>query len=398
MVGASYDGALRVWEVGSGSTVETFSGQGSGVLAIAPDGRTALSGVENGSVAAWDLSGTQRLGRTFRWTTLEGGCQAMPCFVVNPQGTLMASDQTDGKVALIDLKTLRAIGKLPARNGTRASALAFFPDGRRLATGGANGLVTLWDVQARAVVRTLRFPDPVWRVAVSPDGRRMAVQTQAHGSPDSRVQVRELGSGRVLFSRPVRYGHGGLDFSPDGHSLAALGCCEPGSAIEVWDARSGKEVFSPRVAGHATGIAFSPDGRLGAGTEDGKLLQWDVRDGKQVAAPIQIASASLDPISFSPDGRLLAASSVDGTQTLWDLRARRRLGKSFPPRQGVVPTAGHFAPDGDLVIDYFGDGAKWPTDPRKWQRYACQVAGRDLTRAEWSDVLPDRDYRRVCSP
>jgi hypothetical protein len=64
----------------------------------------------------------------------------------------------------------------------------------------------------------------------------------------------------------------------------------------------------------------------------------------------------------------------------------------------VVPTAGHFARDGDLVIDYFGDGAKWPTDPRKWQRYACQVAGRDLTRAEWNDVLPDRDYRRVCSP
>jgi len=26
------------------------------------------------------------------------------------------------------------------------------------------------------------------------------------------------------------------------------------------------------------------------------------------------------------------------------------------------------------------------------------VAGRDLTRAEWSEVLPDRDYRRVCPP
>ena len=112
----------------------------------------------------------------------------------------------------------------------------------------------------------------------------------------------------------------------------------------------------------------------------------------------EIASGPLGPISFSPDGRLLAASSVDGTQTLWDLRARRRLGKSFPARQGVVPTAGHFAPDGDLVIDYFGDAAKWPTDPRRWQRYACQVAGRELTRAEWSEVLPDRDYRRICAP
>ena len=91
------------------------------------------------------------------------------------------------------------------------------------------------------------------------------------------------------------------------------------------------------------------------------------------------------------------ASALDGTQTLWDLRARRRLGKSFPARTGG-DAAAHFAPDGDVVIAYLGEGAIWPTDARVWQRYACQVAGRDLTRAEWSDVLPDRDYRRVCSP
>jgi len=397
VVGASFDGALRVWDLGSAAITETFIGQASGTLAVAPDGRTAVSGVANGSVEAWDLSGTQRLGRTFRWTTLLGGCQATPCFVVNPQATLMATDQVDGTVALIDLKALRAIATLPARSGQRASALAFFPDGRRLAVGGENGHVSLWDVQARTVVRTLRFPDPVWWVAVSPDGRLLAVQTQAHERQESRVQVLDVGSGRARFSRTVRNGHGGLEFSPDGRSLAALGCCEPGSTIAAWDARSGRQLFSPRVAGHATSIAFSPDGRLGAGTADGALLRWDVRDGKQVGAPLQIASTPLLPISFSPDGHLLAASTAGGTQALWDLRARKRLGRSFPTRQGVE-AAEHFAPDGDIIIDYFGDGAKWPTDSRVWQRYACEVAGRDVTRAEWSDVLPDRDYRRVCSP
>ena len=48
------------------------------------------------------------------------------------------------------------------------------------------------------------------------------------------------------------------------------------------------------------------------------------------------------------------------------------------------------------MIAYLEDAVKWPMDPRKWKRFACQVAGRDLTPAEWSDVLPDREYRRVC--
>jgi hypothetical protein len=63
--------------------------------------------------------------------------------------------------------------------------------------------------------------------------------------------------------------------------------------------------------------------------------------------------------------------------------------------QGVNPVA-QFAPDGDLVITYLADAVKWPMDPRAWERFACRVAGRDLTPAEWSDLLPDRDYRRTC--
>jgi WD40 repeat protein len=263
--------------------------------------------------------------------------------------------------------------------------------------GGAHGHVTLWDVRDRTVLRTLRFPDPVWRVAISRDGRLLAVQIQAPNSRASHVRVLDADSGRVRYARRVRYGHGGLEFSPDGRRLAALGCCEPGSTIEVWDARSGKPSFRPALSVDATSIAFSPDGTLGAGTGKGKLVRWDVHDGTPVGAPLQIAASPLDPISFSADGRLLVASALDGTQTLWDLRARRRLGKSFPARSGG-DAAAHFTPDGKVVIEYLGEGAIWPTDPRVWQRYACQVAGRDLTRAEWRDVLPERDYRRVCSP
>jgi WD40 repeat protein/class 3 adenylate cyclase/tRNA A-37 threonylcarbamoyl transferase component Bud32 len=401
IVGASFEGALRVWDLASGAIVQTFAGQSSGGnLAVTPDGRTVFSGAETGTVVAFDLSGSQQLGRGFRWNAPDKGCLNTPCFVINPQSTLMASSQGDGTVALIDLRNRRVIDTLAARNGRPAEALAFFPDGRRLATGGVAGRVTLWDVRARKVLRTIRYAEPVWWVAVSPDGNRLAVQTRTAVSPRSRVEVRDVASNRVLYSRTVTIdrGRGGLYFSPDGRRLAVLGCCRPGSPIDVWDARSGDRKLSVAVDGYAASLAFSPDGRrLAAGTNDGRVMLLDAHDGQRRGPLIEVGKDEINPVSFSPDGRLLAASAADQTATVWDLASRTRLGTTFPTVQGVVPAA-QFAPDGDLVIAYLADAVKWPMDPRTWKRFACTVAGRDLTAAEWDDILPDRDHQRVCPP
>jgi WD40 repeat protein len=391
VVGADFNGGVRVWDLATGAIVQTFTGGLN--VAVTPDGRTVLS-----EGVAWDLSGTQRLGRTFRWRKPAEGCLTTPCFWIDPEGSIMAEALADGTIGLVDLRTERMVARLPAKNGEEAEALAFFPDGRTLVTGGISGNVTLWDIRARSLVRTLRFPAPVWWVAVSPDGKLLAVQTKAADSSDSGVEVRELASGNVLFRETVQNGKGGLEFSPDSRALAALGCCEPDSTIEVWDARSGAELFSPQVEGHATtSIAFSPDGRmLGAGTEDGKVVLWDARNGTRLGSPIQVATGPIDPISFSPDGRLFVASSVDQTATLWDIPSRKRLGNSFPIEQGSIPAA-RFTPRGDLVIVNVVDTAQWPTDLRAWVQFACQIAGRDLSQAEWSDLLPDRQYQHVCS-
>ena len=389
VIGADFGGGLRVWNLASGTIVQTF--QGGLNLAVTPNGQTVLS-----EGVAWDLSGEQSLSRPFRWRTPTEGCATTPCFRIDPDSSLMAEALSDGTVGLVDLRTRRMVDTLPAKNGDEAEALAFFPDGRTLVTGGINGNVTLWDVETRSVVRTLRFRAPVWWVAVSPDGKLLAVQTKADNSPSSSVEVQEIASGEVLYRDTVPNGKGGLEFSPDGRALAALGCCEPDSTIKVWDARSGADLFSPLVDGHATSIAFSPDGRLlGAGTEDGKIVLWDVRGRTRRGSPIQVATGAVNPIAFSPDGRLFVVSSADQTTTLWDLGSRKRLGNAFPIEQGSIPVS-RFAPGGNLVIDNLTDTAQWPTDLRTWERFACQVAGRELTRAEWSELLPDRPYRRIC--
>ncbi|MFL5871417.1 MAG: protein kinase domain-containing protein [Solirubrobacterales bacterium] len=397
IVTGSFEGALRVWDVASGAILQTFTGQPSGHnLAVVPDGRTIVSGNDTGGIAAWDLSGEQQLAHAYRWSSPNMSCLTTPCFVINRQSTLLASNQADATVALVDLGSGKLVDTLPARSGPENDAIAFFPDGRRLAVGGTAGLVRVWDVRSRTVLRTLRFEDPVYWVAVSPDGERLAVETQGEGSPNSRVDVQDASTGKTLYSREVRNGRGSLYFSPDGSLLAAVGCCAGGSSIEVWSASSGERRFSPRIDGLVRSVAFSPDGSLiAAGTDDGKVALFNVADGTPAGSTIQAATGPIDPISFSPDGSLLVASSGDQTATLWDVATHKPVGQTFPVRQGTAPAA-QFAPDGDLVIVGLSDATVWPMDPQVWRDFSCQAAGRELTRAEWEDLLPDRDYQQVC--
>jgi WD40 repeat protein len=387
-----------VWDTASGSISYTIAAPvgAVGTAAVDPAVRTLLVGSRDGSVTAFDLSGSRRLGRAFQWGPPSQSCLAAPCFVVNRQSDLMATDQGDGSVALINLRTLRLAAILPARNGPFAPAIAFFPDGRTLLTGGVTGRLTMWDTRSRRVLRTVDIGAPVQGADASPNGRLVAVQTQPQGSPGSAVEVRPASGGKPLWTGHVPDGASGVYFSPDGREVAALGCCTAFSTLVGWDARSGRQLFRRRLANHATAIVFSPDSRLlGIGTENGQALLWNARRGRAAAPPLHVATASIAAMSFSPNGKQLAVSSTDESTTLWNLRSRKQVGDSFPSRPLVI-TVPVFERNGRLLIDYLADAAQWPMNVGAWERYACLVAGRNLTQAEWRDILPNRSYMRVC--
>ncbi len=398
LAGETIHGDVYVWDAASGSLTETIpappGARASAVLD--PTGRTVLVGSQAGTVVAFDIAGSRRLGRAFAWNVPNESGGVGAGIVVNRQSDLMATNQADGSVALVDLRTLRRTATLPALDGSVSSALAFFPDGRTLVTGGSAGYLTLWDVRTHQVTRRIKLGEPVWWAAVSPDGQLFAAQTHAQDSTTSRVQVRPVAGGRPLWSHEVQDGNGGLYFSPDGREVAALGCCTTHSTVASWDAQTGVELFRRRRADHATAIAYSPDSRiLAVGTEDGRVLLWNARTPEAEGPALRVSTGNVAGISFSPDGTVMAIASRDGSTTLWDVHSGAQIGSSFPARPNVI-TIPVFEHDGRLLIEYLSDAAQWPMDVASWERFACQVAGRDMTPAEFHQILPDRPYVHVC--
>jgi WD40 repeat protein len=398
IVADAFDG-IHVWNAETGRIEESYESQPStrSVMALSADGATAVVGLQDGSVEEFDVSGAHRLGALIRWAPDPDSCTGAyggPCYAVSSSDVLAASG-ANGGAYVVDLRTMKRIAAVPAIAGADAGALAFSLGGGELAIGGPDG-VGIWDLHTRRQTRHFRFGAPVIWNAISPDGTLLAVQIQAATGQSSLVEVVRINDGEVLQRYTVAHGGGGLDFTPDGGELVALGCCSSGSSVIGWSTRTGARLFDRTAGGLAEAIGISPDSHtLAVGTEQGAVLFLDARTGRQTQPPIQAIAGNIYYVAYSPDGADLSVSGADGTVNLWDVRARLPLGHPFGPYPGIIPTT-LFASDGRLLVILLSSAYIWPTDVATWERFACAAAGRQLTPVEWRDLLPTRPYERVC--
>ncbi|MBV9010768.1 MAG: CHAT domain-containing protein [Pseudonocardiales bacterium] len=173
------------------------------------------------------------------------------------------------------------------RHRKAVTAVAFSPDGHRLATVGADNNARVWDAASGQE-----------RLSVMHKG----VRTNARGRP---ANVR----GRAVV------------FCPDGRWLATA---SDDHAARIWDVGSGRLLAAFAHDNVVVGVVFSPDGRwLATASDDHTAGVWDVSSGRRIATlghdkPVQA-------VAFSPDGRWLATASDDHTAGVWDVSSGRRL-------------------------------------------------------------------------
>jgi len=329
-------------------------------VAFTPDSRTLLTsagvkGQSGGEIQLWDLETHQLTDR------LDNGFFGFADRIaMSADGRTLAAGGRDS-VAVWDLA---AEGRPRFTLGPRPAAqrdIALSGDGRILAAAHANGVVLVWDVPSRTLVRQLEgFPGAV---ALSPDGATLAASTRT-GS----ISLIDVATGAV---RGTLAGHSdllwGLSFSADGSALASAG--DDRTAI-VWDVSSGTRTETLRGhTGRVLGVAFSPDARrLYTGGLDGTVMAWelsgDQRLGDRVAPPagIEVLAGGYEwargkpPLAVSPDGRLQAVGDAHGVVILRRLPGGEQVGR--PMRASatgpVVRTA--FSPDGSRLATPAADG------------------------------------------
>jgi WD40 repeat protein/DNA-binding SARP family transcriptional activator len=414
-VTTSADGGAIVWGVRRPAARETLKGHAGGItgLAISRDGSTLYTAGQDSRVLIWDLAGRRRLGRPFDvGPSLRGGSVSAPrqaatgddlptvnphadsvSFALRPDGRLLAIGGRDGTVSLVDAGTLLPLGK-PVRAMSRGPVygVGFAPRSNLLVVGGADGDLVTYDARARRVVRRLRGHNAaVWTPSFSRDGRLMAT-----GSFDDTVRLWDLPTGRQV-GEPIEIptGIGDVSLSPDGKRLAVT--TWPG--VEIFSVATRRRVLE--LSGDDTVYdfaRFSPDGRrIVAASIKGWTRIWSSRTGRPVGRMLGGHAGAVTSASLSPDGRTLASGSTDGTVRLYELASEKPLGTPLPgvPNRPVIP---QFAPDGAhlFAISSAGRAFRWDVRPSAWRRHACAVAGRRLTRAEWEDILPGREYEPAC--
>ena len=337
-------------------------GSGAHSISFSPDSkRVAVPGAP-GTVGIWDVASGRRVGTP----VAIGSADVADTIFAEGGRTLIASDD-EGSVSFVDLRTRRSIRPPLSVGDEAADSLDLSPDGRLLAVATFGGSVFVWNAKTGDPYGSSLGADtsPVGDVEFGPDGR-----TLVSGHVRSAV-VWDM-SGEQAIGEPL---DGGPDlttdmaFSPDG-KLLVVG--RYGGDVLAVDTATRRQTRLLDAGSIVTAVALTPDGkRLAIGTIDGRVRLVDPRTRSSVELPLNVEGAAVWQVAFSPDGRLLAVA-VDpngggdgfylqqrqGEVQLWNVAARRRIGRSIVPGAGSVMSLA-WSPDGELLATGGGQLDLW---------------------------------------
>lgn len=338
MLAGFEDGTLIKWDLATGREVFRFHFMPRSVpFARLSDNDRELTIANDETVSVWDLATHQKLSSI--------GNKSNPLYVydISPNGDLMLTKGAQRMLAVRE----RATGRLrfnldcPSKDGRRAR---FSPDGRSIAAVCDDRIIKTWETNSGRHLADLKgHKGHIHSLAFSPDGKRLA-----SAGTDRTVRfwdlqsIREINAftGHLSDAMTVR-------FSDDGSKLLSAGY---DSAALLWDTTSFRQTASielgSSLVGSITGVACGKKW-IATSNDLGLITLYDSVTGEIVRVFKGHHPAAIWNIRFSPDEKLLASASWDGTVRLWDLATGGELFRFTDRNKEITGIA--FSPDGSRL-------------------------------------------------
>jgi hypothetical protein len=247
-----------------------------------------------------------------------------------PDGSYLLVGEQRLRVAVLDPASGQIVSD--ARTSPGQPDFALSADGRRLMVVSRlnqAGMAECFAVESGPTLRLLWLEGPresYWfhRPAVTPDGNRVAlVENPAHGGsggrPALRVSVRDAAVGNTLATipadivNPIRQ----LAFTAGGSKLLVR---TDSNKVQLFDAATGASAGELAHPGrpYVTGIAVHPKGPVACARTNGAVTFWDAEKREQLRT-LDWKAGRLVSVAFSPDGAIAAAGTEDGKVVVWDV-------------------------------------------------------------------------------
>jgi len=311
-----------VWDITDGEVIVKLTGHTDSVTSVAwsADGEMIATGGMDGKIRIWRRVGKENY-RTWEFLTQLEGPDEVMFLRWHPKGSVLLAGSNDSTLWLWQLPSGNTMQVFAGHTGA-VQCGEFTPDGKRIVTACADGVLIFWDPRSSSPVFKLtpsdaRFDlDGITSLGVNPSSTLAVVGGAAGG-----VRVVSLNKGEVV---------------------AALGGHTEGESIEA--------IQFVDLTGSSAGAGVAV-----TGATDGKACIWDLTT-MRLRATLEHRDAVTTLLAHpAPKGYLLVSASADKTLCTWDARTGTLLRKHVGHRGAVL--GGALGLQGSVVISAGDDGA-----------------------------------------